>query len=305
MIEVLVVVCGFAAVFLVVVGLKAPAGDPVEARLRAVQAGMRPRNPMLAEPFIRRAAAPVAGSLARFIMNFLPTTWLTQTEKKLIHAGSKMSLPGFVVIWTGITLLLGATAFIFAGQFGFPFVLKVVAFLAGFGAAVYLSQLWLRAQISDRHYRARKGLPDAIDLMLTSVEAGLSLDAAMIRVAEFGQGPFQVELERALQDMTLGMSRRDALDGIAERLNVPEVITFIQTINHAELTGAPIGQVLRVQAEQIRIKRRQAAEAQANRAPLLMIFPLVFFIFPSIFVVLLAPAILTMVDILTNNDVLR
>jgi tight adherence protein C len=167
-----------------------------------------------------------------------------------------------------------------------------------------LSQLWLGGQISNRHYHTRKGLPDAIDLMLTSVEAGLSLDAAMLRVAEFHRGPFQVELERALQDMTLGMSRRDALEGICERLDVPEVVTFIQTVNHAEITGAPIGQVLRVQAEQIRVKRRQAAEAQANRAPLLMIFPLVFFIFPSIFVVLLAPAIMTMIDILTNNEVL-
>jgi tight adherence protein C len=103
--------------------------------------------------------------------------------------------------------------------------------------------------------------------------------------------------------MTLGKSRRDALNELTERLAVPEVVTFIQTVNQAEVTGAPIAQVLRVQAEQVRIARRQAAEAQAQRAPLLMLIPLVLFIFPSLFVVLLAPAALTIIDLLTNSEV--
>ncbi len=106
-----------------------------------------------------------------------------------------------------------------------------------------------------------------------------------------------------MQDVTLGKSRRNALDELCERLNVPEVVNFIQTINQAELTGAPIGQVLRAQAEQVRVKRRQAAEAQAQRAPLLMVIPLTFFILPSMFVVLLAPAALTIIDLLSNSEV--
>jgi tight adherence protein C len=157
--------------------------------------------------------------------------------------------------------------------------------------------------VSERHYYTRKGLPDALDLMTTSVEAGLSLDAAMIRVAEFQRGPFQDELAKAMQEVTLGKSRRDALEEICGRLNAPDVINFVQTINQAEVTGAPIARVLRVQAEQVRIRRRQAAEAQAQRAPLLMVIPLVFLILPSIFVFLVAPAGLTIIDLLSNSEV--
>lgn len=303
MIEALAILMGFASVFFVVVGLKTGPGDPVEARLRAVQAGVRTPNPMLAQPFIRRAAAPVAGRLARLIMALLPTTWLKEIERRLVWAGLTMSLPGFVIIWTSLALLFGLVLLILARAFGFGSIGFVLAGVAGIGAGAFASQIWLQMKIANRHYLARKGLPDALDMMTTSVEAGLSLDAAMVRVAEFHRGPFQDELLRALQDMSLGKSRRESLEAICDRLNVPEVITFIQTINQAEVTGAPIGRVLRVQSEQVRVARRQAAEAQANRAPLLMIFPLVFFIFPSIFIVLLAPAILTVIDILTNNDV--
>jgi tight adherence protein C len=304
--ETMAVILGFASVFLVYVGLRsARSADPVEARLRAVQAGIRAPNPMLSQPFIRRAAAPVAGKVARIIMSLLPTTWLQATEQKLVWAGLSMSLPGFVIIWTAVSILFGFMAYIFTDILGFSGATRLIAVCLGIILGVLASQFWLRMKIADRHYLARKGLPDALDMMTTSVEAGLSLDAAMVRVAEFHRGPFQDELLRALQDMSLGKSRRDALEEICDRLNVPEVITFIQTINQAEVTGAPIGRVLRVQAEQVRIGRRQAAEAQAQRAPLLMIFPLVFFIFPSIFIVLLAPAILTVIDILTNNDVFQ
>jgi tight adherence protein C len=304
--ETMAVLLGFASVFLVYVGLRSSrAADPIEVRLRAVQAGIRTPNAALSQPFIQRAAAPVAGKLARFVMALLPSTWLKATEQKLIWAGLSMSLPGFVIIWTAIALLFGFMGYIFTDIAGFSAPARLIAVCLGIILGALASQAWLRMKIAERHYLARKGLPDALDMMTTSVEAGLSLDAAMVRVAEFHRGPFQDELLRALQDMSLGMSRRDALEGICDRLNVPEVITFIQTINQAEVTGAPIGRVLRVQAEQVRIGRRQAAEAQAQRAPLLMIFPLVFFIFPSIFIVLLAPAILTVIDILTNNDVFQ
>jgi tight adherence protein C len=306
MMETMAIFLGFASVFLIFVGFRsARAADPIEARLRAVQAGIRAPNAMLSQPFIQRAAAPVAGKLARLVMALLPHTWLQATEKKLVWAGISMSLPGFVIIWTALSLLLALFLFILTDALGFSGPIILIATCSGIICGALASQVWLQMKIAERHYLTRKGLPDALDMMTTSVEAGLSLDAAMVRVAEFHRGPFQDELLRALQDMSLGKSRRDALEEICDRLNVPEVITFIQTINQAEVTGAPIGRVLRVQAEQVRIGRRQAAEAQAQRAPLLMIFPLVFFIFPSIFIVLLAPAILTVIDILTNNDVFQ
>lgn len=301
MTEAIAVVLVFASVFLIFVGLRTPPLDPVEARLRSVQRGLGTRAAVLEQPFIRRAAAPMAGGLARLTMKLLPPSWIQATSKKLVWAGGKMSLPGFVVIWVFIAALGAVTAFVLSDALGFGIIMVLIATMAGLVVGGYIPQFWLSSLVNQRQYATRKSLPDALDLMTTSVEAGLSLDAAMMRVAEFQRAPFQDELARAMQNITLGKSRREALNEISERLNVPEVFSFIQAVNQAEVTGAPIGWVLRVQAEQVRIKRRQAAEAQAQRAPVLMIFPLVFFIFPSIFVVLMAPAILTIIDMLTNS----
>jgi len=303
MIEPLAILLAFFSVFLIVLGSRNQSVDPVEARLRSVQAGIGPRNPVLAQPFIRRAAGPMAGVLVRILLKLLPSGWIQETNKKLIWSGNKMSLPGFLLIWVMIAALLTVLTVAVANTFGAGTITLIIAGIAGVLVGGFLPQFWLSSLVRQRQYETRKSLPDALDLMTTSVEAGLSLDAAMIRVSEFQRAPFQDELARAMQDVTLGKARRDALAEIPERLNVPEVFSFVQAVNQAAVTGAPIGQVLRVQAEQVRIRRRQAAEAQAQRAPVLMIFPLVFFIFPSIFIVLMAPAILTVIDLLTNSGV--
>jgi tight adherence protein C len=302
MIETLTVLLVFVSVVLVFFGLRNKPVDPVEARLRSVQEG-RYRDPVLAQPFIRRAAVPMVGSLARFVIKVLPPGWIQATETKLIQSGGNMTMAGFILIWVSVASFFVVFSWILAGSFGFGLIGKLIVVAGGLFVGGMVPQFWLGARVNDRYYRTRKSLPDALDLMTTSVEAGLSLDAAMVRVADFQRAPFQDELQHALQDMTLGKSRRDALDELSQRLAVPEVVTFIQTINQAEVTGAPIAQVLRVQAEQVRIARRQAAEAQAQRAPLLMLVPLVLFIFPSLFVVLLAPAALTIIDLLTNSEV--
>ncbi len=295
----------FAAVALLVTGVRTRQIDPTVARLRAVRAGIRQRNPALEQPFITRAVVPAASGVARMLMRLLPSTWLRQAEQRLVWAGNPVTLPGFVLIWAALTVAFALSPVVIASSSNASLLVIILAGAIGAAVGAFLPQLWLKVRISERHFRTRKGLPDAIDLMTTSVEAGLSLDAAMMRVAEYQAGPFQEELTRALQDMTLGKSRRDALEEITERLNVPDVLNFVQTVNQAEVTGAPIGRVLRVQAEQVRIRRRQDAEAQAQRAPLLMLIPLVFFIFPSLFIVLLAPMALTIIDILTNSEVFR
>jgi tight adherence protein C len=245
----------------------------------------------------------MASGIVKLIMRLLPHTWIAATAQKLVWAGHPITLPGFVLIWAAITVLCGFVFFIFSNILFDSIIVRLLVAFGGAGVGAVLPQLWLSGRISDRHYYTRKALPDALDLMTTSVEAGLSLDSAMIRVAEFQRGPFQDELAKAMQDMTLGKSRRQALEELCERLNSPEVISFVQTINQAEVTGAPIAQVLRVQAEQVRIGRRQHAEAQAQRAPLLMVIPLVFLILPSIFVFLVGPTALTIIDLLSNSQV--
>lgn len=305
MLEAITVLVGFAAVFLIVMGLRGNAFDPVEARLRTVHANMRARNPALAQPFVQRAASPVTGAIVQVIVRFMPATWLSEAQEQLQWAGNPMTMPGYVLIWTMVALSIAIVGGLIGSSVGIGFIGVVVGAVLGLAGGIYLPKLWLRARISQRKFLTRKGLPDALDLMSTSVQAGLSLDAALIRVAEFQRGPFQDELTRAMQDVTLGKSRKDALNEVCDRLNVAEVTAFVHMVDQAEITGSPIGQVLRVQAEQVRIKRRQAAEAQAQRVPVMMVIPLVFFIFPSLFVVLLGPAALTIVDLLTHTQSLK
>jgi tight adherence protein C len=292
----------FAAGFFLTIAVRHRPMDPVEARLRAVQSGLRPRNPALSQPFVRRAMGPMAGGLVRFILRFLPPSWIKATDQKLTYSGGRLSLPGFVLIWAAAAVGFAMMGWLIGAAFLSGVVFQIAGAAAGLGLGGFLPQFWLNARVSERNYQARKALPDALDLMTTSVEAGLSLDAALVRVAEYQAGPFQSELLIALQDMSLGKSRRQALEEITTRLHVAEVVNFVQTINQAEVTGAPIGQVLRVQAEQVRIDRRQAAEAQAQRAPLLMLIPLILFIFPSLFIVLLAPAAMTIIDLLSSGS---
>ena len=280
----------FLSVFLVMLGLRNRAPDPVQLRLHSVQAGLRARQSTTDRPFSIRVVSPTASSLGKLLAAFLPTTWIKASAQRLVWAGSPMSIDTFVVFSVLAFIAFPFLAYFWSGNLGLSGFLKIVALVIGLGLGAYAPQFWLKSRVGKRQYEARRSLPDALDLLVTSVEAGLSLDAAMMRVAERESGPFHQEMARALQDMSLGRSRRQALTEMAQRLNVAELTSFIQTLNQAELTGAPIGQILRVQAEQVRISRRQAAEAQAQKAPLLMRIPLILFILPSLFIVLLAPA---------------
>jgi tight adherence protein C len=303
MLEALTVVLVFGAVFLIVIGLRGSAFDPVDERLRSVHANMRAHNPALAQPLVQRTAIPVTGAIVQLLVRFLPVTWINDADERLKWAGNPITLPGYILIWTMLSVSFAVVGILVGASSGI--IGALLGGVIGLAFGLYLPRLWLRARISQRKFLTRKGLPDALDLMTTSVEAGLSLDSALVRVAEFQRGPFQDELIRAMQDVTLGKSRREALDELCDRLNVPEVTSFVQTIHQAEITGTPVGRVLRVQAEQVRIRRRQTAEAQAQRVPVMMVFPLVFFIFPSLFVVLLGPAAITIIDLLSSEQPFR
>jgi tight adherence protein C len=129
-----------------------------------------------------------------------------------------------------------------------------------------------------------------MDLVTTCVEAGLGLDAALARVAEKTEGPFASELQAMMRDVALGKLRREAMQELADRIGVEELTSFITSIIQAEQLGVGIAQVLRVQSDQLRTKRRQKAERSAHEAPIKMLFPLVLFIFPSFLIVILGPA---------------
>jgi len=154
--------------------------------------------------------------------------------------------------------------------------------------------------ISGRATRRRDAitaeLPDMVDLLTVSIEAGLALESALTRVSERGAGPLAQEVRRTLSEISLGRPRRDALRGLAERTAAPAVGALVNSLNQADQSGMELGPVLRAQSDQVRQRRRQRAEETAMKAPIKMLFPLIIFIFPAIFVVLLGPAGLTMMD---------
>jgi tight adherence protein C len=245
-------------------------------------------------PFTQRVLKPVLGGLADTLGNLLPSQMLKGVEKKLVYAGEPMTLQGFltmVLIATGAAGGLGVLIFFAAGakislmSVGVGTVLPIVGFFLPF----YL----ISSRAKARQHAITKSLPDAFDLVTTCVEAGLGLDAALTKVADKVTGPFAYELSRALRESALGKSRRDALKELGERTGVPDLIQFTNAVIQAEAMGSSIGTVLRVQAEQLRVRRRQRAEQSAYQAPVKMLFPLVLCIFPTLFIVILGPAIIT------------
>src|SRR5690606_21259479 len=139
--EILAVVLTFAAVVLIVLGLRSNSADPVAARLEAVKAGIGPRNPVLSPPSVRRAAAPMAGSVVRMVMRLLPSTWIAATEKRLTWAGNFMSLPTFILVWTCMAVCFGLLGFMLANSFGWGFVGVALAVAVGVAIGTGLPQL--------------------------------------------------------------------------------------------------------------------------------------------------------------------
>jgi tight adherence protein C len=161
--------------------------------------------------------------------------------------------------------------------------------LGGF-IGYYLPEWVLRSKSGKRQHKMRRALPDALDLLSITVEAGLGFDAALSRVARQEGGPLGEELHRVLQEMQLGKSRADALRDLGDRTSIPEFKSFILAMIQADVFGISIAKVLHVQANEMRVKRRQRAEETAQKVPVKIVFPLITCIFPALFVVLLGPA---------------
>jgi tight adherence protein C len=247
--------------------------------------------------FRARVLTPMLRGAADGLGRLLPRTMLSGVEKSLIIAGEPMTLSGFltmVLIASGSALVLGMLV-VFVSGMGFGAmqvgIIAVVA-LIGFFMPFYM----IRSRARQRQSAIIRSLADAFDLITTCVEAGLGLDAALARVAEKVPGPFAQELQRALRDIALGKSRRDALKELGDRTAVPDLLQFTNAVVQAEAMGSSIGTVLRVQSDQLRVRRRQRAEEQAYKAPIKMLFPLVLCIFPTLFIVILGPAIITIVQ---------
>ena len=247
--------------------------------------------------FRERVVIPLGKYLGNLITRLAPAAWSAAIERKLVTAGKGRvwTAQGFAVFWVIVVLLVLVAAIKYA--YGRPDLAPVqltmvVLLFTAMGAA--MPWIMLRIMAQKRQKLIMKQLPEVLDLLCVSVQAGLSFDAALRRIVERMDGPLIEECTRMLEDVRMGLPRRQALRMMGERCEVQEVALFVTAIIQAERLGTSLGKTLNNQAINMRERRRQAVKAEAMKAPVKMIFPLVLFIFPSVFVIVLLPALLNM-----------
>jgi tight adherence protein C len=281
----------FLAVGSVAVWRFQQANAHLDARLREL-ANQQSRSLALRDvPFEHRIVLPVIDGIANAIIAALPPAFIARTRRNLIAAGEPMALITFFSFVLFLVVLLPVTYLVVAwAASGNSLPAKVILGVPAFALlGVLLPFLWLRRRAGRRRLVIWRGLPDAFDLMTTCVEAGLGLDSAFQKVSEKLGGPVADEFGEMLREVAMGKTRRDALRDMGERTGVPDLQAFANTIIQAEELGTSLGAALRAQAGDMRRRRRQHAEEEARRAPTKMVFPLVFFILPSLFVVIIGP----------------
>jgi tight adherence protein C len=300
MLELVIALVAGLAVFVVIVGLFGrPVADPVQVRLTSFTAG--PTQTLeeleLERPFFDRTLRPFVGRFNGVAERINSPARVSRTEHRLALAG----YPGGMrtIDFLGLKLLISAIAavatfvlVILKGNLLFAiFFAVIVAILAYVG-----TEFWLSRQAKARQRLILRSLPDALDLLTISVRAGLGFEGALAKVVEKVPGPLSEEFGRALAEIRIGRPRREALRDIVDRTDVAPLSAFIAAIIQAEQLGVPIAKVLQIQSEQLRIERRQRAEEMAAKAPIKMLFPLVGCIFPSMFIVILGPAIILIIE---------
>ncbi|MDQ1486762.1 MAG: tight adherence protein [Actinomycetota bacterium] len=287
----------FAGIVGAIVTLGASASDrqQVSRSLAAIDAMVaRPETVRrdLDRPFNERVLGPLVARLSRIGNRFSPHDESGRLRHRIELAGSPARwdverVQAFKVLGLAIGLLIGIGGPLLAGG-GLAVTMGVAVLLAPLG--YFAPDIALYQTAYNRNDRIRHDLPDSMDLLTISVEAGLPFDSALSQVARNTKGPLAEELFRVLQEMQIGLGRIDALRAVAERTNVPELRGFVTAMVQAEQFGIPIANVLRVQARELRVKRSQRAEELAQKVPVKILFPLVFCILPSLFIVVMGPA---------------
>ncbi len=284
------------AVFLVVVGIRAPqASDPISARLAEYSVrdeAMTLEEIELSQRFYERVMLPIFNKIGEISSRFTPQATLETARMKLIQAGNPMQMDPafFIALRFVLAVVLGGGLFLVFSISGRNWLqgLGISALFMAIG--YFMPDLWLSSKISARQKAVFRGLPDALDLLTICVEAGLGFDAAMRKVNQKWENELALEFGRVIQEIALGKLRREALRDMADRLDVAEFTSFVAAVIQSEQLGVSMAKVLRIQSDQMRVRRRQMAEEEAHRAPIKMIFPIALLIFPSIMMILLGPA---------------
>lgn len=289
------------AITLIFVGIRDSSreGDPLQERLadfasRGDIASLEEIE--LSQSLNERVILPMARKLGEFALRFTPQNALHNTTRKLELAGNPTGLEP-TTFWASRFLL----AFIFGAgllvvfsvstidwTWGRKLIITFIFILLGF----FMPELMLQSKIQKRQLAIRRAMPDALDLLTICVQAGLGFDAAMSKVNEKWDNELSLSFGRVLREIQLGKLRREALKDMADRVGISEMTSFVAAIVQSEQLGVSMSKVLRIQADQMRMKRRQMAEEAAHKAPIKMLFPMGLLIFPSLLIILLGPAAL-------------
>jgi tight adherence protein C len=295
---ILLIVIG--AIALIVVGLRdRRESDPLQQRLAEFAARGETatlEEIELSQPLSERVIIPMARRFGELVSRFTPQNALQSTAHKLELAGNPRGLDP-AVFWALRIIIAVAIAgfllFIFTiGSINWSFGRKTLV-LAGFVAlGFYVPEMLLTSRIQRRQKAIRRAMPDALDLLTICVEAGLGFDGAVQKVSEKWDNELSRAFGRVIRELQLGKLRREALRDMSDRIGIPEMTSFVAAVIQSEQLGVSMAKVLRIQADQMRIKRRQIAEEAAHKAPIKMLIPMALLIFPSICIVLMTPAIL-------------
>ena len=272
--------------------------DPLQARLAEfIQRGdvKSLEEIELSQPFAERVIVPIIRRIGEFSARITPQKAIQDTARRLELAGNPWPIDAstFLAIRFILAVVFGGflTAVILISPPSNPsdnFMYIGGATFGGF----FLPHLMLTSRITRRQTEIRKAMPDALDLLTICVEAGLGFDAAMSKVSEKWENELSLAFARAIREVQLGKVRREALKAMSDRLGIPEMTSFVAALIQSEQLGVSMAKVLRIQSDQMRLKRRQRAEEEAHKAPIKMIIPMALLIFPSIMIIILTPAAL-------------
>lgn len=294
-----------AAIGLIVYAFNSQSAAVIDERLTTYTEAAKSLDELeLEKPFSERVLAPIARGVLDIFGRLSPTRNAEQVRRKLELAGNPFGLSA--EMFSGMRLAFALVLFLL---FGF---VTVSSMGIGMGALQYTligtiigylaPGIWLGNKIKKRQKEIIRAIPDALDLLTISVEAGLGFDVAMQRVTDKADNELTREFKRMLNDIRLGRSRREALRDLGERSGVEDLKTFTSAIIQADQLGVSMSKILRLQSDQMRMRRRQRAEEEAQKAPVLMLIPMVFLIFPSLFVVILGPAVPRFIEAFSDEE---
>jgi tight adherence protein C len=305
---VIIIVVAFIAIaaVLVVIGLRNPQAQTDKLIMERLETFSQSTEQLdleqleLSQPFAERVILPIARKLGEVAIRFTPQNWLNSVSRKLELAGSssKLDPSTFLTFQFGAAIGFGVIAIVASifllkeTSLGMKFLLCLVAVVFGF----MFPSIDLSSKIKKRQKSIRLSMPDALDLLTICVEAGLGFEAAMVKVAEKWESPLSQAFARVIQEVQVGKTRRDALRDMANNIDISEMTSFVATIIQSEVLGVSMAKVLRIQSDQMRVRRRQLAEEEAHKAPIKMLIPMVLLTFPSLLIILMTPAVISILQ---------